>query len=251
MANQSWPEIDPTARVLVGVMNNPRDLEIARQQGWYRIPLHRAPRQVGAEYLAFYQTAAFGPQERWHISYYAPVRRYFIVTRRELLPEEPDHPRADELYYKIEIEALQKLPRPIPSRRLRRITFIPTTLGRLLSAEEINELWCASPSAEELWAALRAAGILAERCYPVGEGESAYEVDLAIPCCEGLVAVLCQESSPLSVERLIREHAGYEYDLAAAGWTVLTFSERELRTDLTECVARVIAAIVSCGGVSE
>ncbi len=50
------------ARVLVAVMNDPRDLQIAREQGWYRIPLAHAPAQVGADYLAFYQTKAFGEE---------------------------------------------------------------------------------------------------------------------------------------------------------------------------------------------
>lgn len=128
-------------RVLVTVMNNRRDFETARQQGWYRIPLKRAPRQLGADFLAFYQTAAFGPQERWAVRTFAPVKRYRIVRRADLLPDEPDHPRADELYFRVEIGPLQPLPRPVPSERLRRVTFIPTTLDKLLTAQEINDLW--------------------------------------------------------------------------------------------------------------
>lgn len=141
---------DEPVRVLVGVINNQRDFEIALQQGWYRIPLKRAPRQVAADYLAFYQTAAFG-DEKWAVNYFAPVRRYLIARRRDLLPEEAEHPRADDLYYKVEIGPLERLPAPIPSRRLRRITFIATTLERLMSAQEINDLWLGGVSAEELW----------------------------------------------------------------------------------------------------
>jgi len=138
------------ARVLVAVINNQRDFEVARAQGWYRLPLKRAPRQVAADYLAFYQTAAFG-EEKWAVNYFAPVRRYHIARRRDLLPEEADHPRADDLYYKVEIGPLERLPAPIPSRRLRRITFIATTLDRLLSAREINDLWMGGVSEQELW----------------------------------------------------------------------------------------------------
>ena len=145
------------ARVLVAVMNSRRDLELARQQGWYRIPLGRAPRQVGGDYLAFYQTAAFGPQEKWAIRYYAQVRRVRIVKRVELLPDEADHPRADDRYFKVEIGPLQELPQPVPSLRLRRITFIPTTLEKLLKAQEINELWMGDGLQERLWAIRRKA----------------------------------------------------------------------------------------------
>ena len=143
------------ARVLVAVINNRRDLELARQQGWYRIPLGRAPRQVGGDFLALYQTAAFGPQERWAIRYYAQVRRVRIVKRVELLPDEASHPRADDRYFKVEIGPLQELPQPVPSLRLRRITFIPTTLDRLLKAQEINELWMGDGLQERLWAIRR------------------------------------------------------------------------------------------------
>jgi UV DNA damage endonuclease len=138
-------------RVLVAVMNSQRDLELARQESWYRIPLKRAPRQVGADVLALYQTAAFGPREQWAVNYYAQIRRYRIVTRTELLPHEADHPRAGDSYFKVEIGPLQRLENPIPSQRLRRITFIPTTLEKLLKAEEINDLWMGNPLQERLW----------------------------------------------------------------------------------------------------
>jgi UV DNA damage endonuclease len=150
---ESLDGIDPgTLRVLVAVMNNPRDLQLAREQGWYRIPVRRAPRQVAADVLAFYQTAAFDEPERWTITHYAPIRKYRIVRRTELLPDEGDHPRADEEYYKVEIGSLQQLASPIPSRNLRRITFIPTTMDRLLGVGEINGLWMGSGLQERLWA---------------------------------------------------------------------------------------------------
>jgi len=183
-----WPEEEEDARVLVAVMNNPRDFALARDEGWYRIPLARAPRLVAADYLAFYQTRVFG-DEAWAVNYYAPIRGYRVVTRVELLPDEPDHPRAKDRYYKVEIGPLQRLPRPIPSRRLRRITFIPTTLSRLLSAREINDLWMGNPIQERLWAELKAYGIAAEREYLIREGEITYQVPFAVPCRTGGVAL--------------------------------------------------------------
>jgi hypothetical protein len=142
-------------RVLVAVMNDPRDLELAQAQGWYRIPVKRAPTRVGADYLALYLTGAFPPQLRHRVTYYAPIHAYRLVTRIELLPGEPDHPRALERYFKVEIGALRVLARPVPSEKLRRITFIATTLDRLLCAREINELWLAPRDDEAVWAAIR------------------------------------------------------------------------------------------------
>ena len=103
--------------------------------------------------VQFYFTAVFPEGQRHQVGVYAPIRAYRMVTRAELLPEEPDHPRAGDLYFKIEIGPLIALPRPIPSRKLRRVTFIPTTLERLLAAGEINELWDKGRRKEELWTA--------------------------------------------------------------------------------------------------
>jgi len=128
------------ARVLVAVITRPRDLRLAREQGWYRIPLAHLPRQLAADYLAFYQTAAFGA-ERWAVRYYAPILRYRLATRRDLLPDEPDHPRADERYYCLELGTLRSLPLPVPAARLRRVTFIATTFGQLCRARDVRELW--------------------------------------------------------------------------------------------------------------
>lgn len=52
--------IPSTALVLVAILKEPRDIEIARMLGWYRIPLRSAPKVVAVDYLAFYQTGALG-----------------------------------------------------------------------------------------------------------------------------------------------------------------------------------------------
>ena len=142
-------------RVLVAVMNNRRDLAIAREQGWYRIPVKRAPKRVGADYLAFYLTGAFPEEQRHRVLWYAPIRAYRLATRAALLPGEADHPRAQDSYFKIEIGPLQQLARPVISHKLRRITFISTTLTRLLNASEISDLWERGSRQDELWAALK------------------------------------------------------------------------------------------------
>jgi hypothetical protein len=65
--------VQPNSLVLVAVVNHPRDLEIVRLLGWYRIPLRTAPKVVAVDYLAFYQTGTFGEQ-RWRIQSVAAVR---------------------------------------------------------------------------------------------------------------------------------------------------------------------------------
>lgn len=133
-------EPEDTARVLVAVLAHPRDLSLLREQQWYRIPLARAPRDLTADYLAFYLTSAFGP-ERWAVRYYAAIRSYQLVTRRSLLPHEPDHPRAEELYYRIATDELKALEPPLLARSFRRLTFISTSWGQLRRAQDVTELW--------------------------------------------------------------------------------------------------------------
>ena len=89
------------ALVLVAVMTDPRDLEIARLFGWYRVPLRTAPKVIAVDYLAFYQTKAFNDL-KWRIDYIAQVRGHELTTRAELLRDDSDHPRAREEYFKIQ-----------------------------------------------------------------------------------------------------------------------------------------------------
>jgi len=237
------------AQVLVAVMNNLRDFEIARDQGWYRIPLERTPSRVGADYLALYQTRAFG-QERWAINYYAPIRRFRIVSRQALLPEESDHPRANDLYYKIEVGPLQRLRHSIPSHRLRRVTFIPTTLERLLRADEINDLWWASDATEKLWQAFKENGITAERYYLLKEENEAHQIDFALFCKEGRIAVLLEAETPLENIHTMREQPRIDdYDLTGSGWTVLRFTGDELSKSLSACIVAILTAVAQHGGL--
>ena len=180
----------PEDRVLVAIMPSPRDLAIARDQGWYRIPQQQSPKGIHAEYLAFYFNRAFGSQ-KWAIHYYAPQLGFELVRRLDLFPDEPRHPRADHLYFKVQLGSLQQLERPIISLRWRRISFIHTTWDRFMDATEINDLFFeGTPYVDRLYYALREAGIFPERGYQIRETGSQYTVDLAIPCQKGTLSVV-------------------------------------------------------------
>lgn len=142
------------ALILVAVMTQPRDLEIARMFGWYRIPLRTAPKVIAVDYLAFYQTGAFG-EMKWRIQFIAPVKGHELTTRGALLHDQPDHPRANEEYYKVQIGPLQELSPPIPAGKWRRITFFYTTGEYLQNAVSINDLIVHAEDRQILWMALR------------------------------------------------------------------------------------------------
>jgi len=145
---------EPTSLILIVILNNPRDLEIVRLLGWYRIPLRSAPKIISVDYLAFYQTKSFG-EDKWQIKYIAPVRGYELTTRRELLQDEPDHPRNQQEYYKIQLGPLVELPNPVRAKKWRRITFLYTTGEHLESADTINDLVLSSEERPIIWQALR------------------------------------------------------------------------------------------------
>lgn len=146
--------LTPSDLILVAILPSPRDLEIARLLGWYRVPLRRAPKVVAVDYLAFYQPGSFG-DHKWQIEYVAPVRGQELVTRYELLRDEPDHPSASEEYYKIQLGPLSALEHPVRAERWKRITFFYTTGEYLLRAKTINDLVVHTNERKLLWNALR------------------------------------------------------------------------------------------------
>lgn len=144
-----------SALILIALAPKPRDLEIARLLGWYRIPLRTAPKVINVDYLAFYQASAFGSAHRWQIEAFAEMRGHELTTRAELLRDEPDHPRAHEEYYKIQLGPLEMLPHPIAAGRWRRITFLYTTGELLRRAFTLNDLVVHAEEREVLWRSLR------------------------------------------------------------------------------------------------
>jgi len=147
--------IPASALVLVAIITTRRDLEIARVLGWYRIPLRRAPKVIAVDYLAFYQTAAFGNAERWRVNYAAEVKGHELTTRRQLLKDEPEHPRAGEEYYKVGLGPLFSLERPVAAPTWKRLTFLYTTGAYVSKAETVNDLVVRSEERVTLWRSLR------------------------------------------------------------------------------------------------
>ena len=159
--------LKPTDLILVALLPTPRDLEIARLLGWYRIPLRTAPKVVAVDYLAFYQPSAFG-ERSGQIEFIAEVRGHELTTRSELLKDEADHPRAREEYFKIQLGGLEKLREPIKTDKWKRITFLYSTGEYLINAKLMNDLVVQNEEREILWKNLR------ERA----ENEQLYKTDL-------------------------------------------------------------------------
>ena len=238
-------ETDDDALVLVVVLTSPRDLAIAREQGWYRIPVKRAPRRVAADYLAFYQTRAFG-EEAYAVRYYAPVRRFHVARRAELLPDEPDHPRWRGLLSnrnRLAGAAGTAYPQPPAAPHYLHPHHVQTVPG---SRGDQRPMVADEPQ-ERLWAALREAGLQVEYRYRVGEPPDEVQVDFALFCRNGRIAVLCDDQ-PTDGQIALRERRPAEYALVAAGWHVVRFSQEELDKTLPACLSAVLALVNRLGG---
>jgi hypothetical protein len=227
--------VDADDVVLVALLNQPRDLEIVRAEHWYRIPAKHAPAHLTqTRYVAFYLTKAFG-ETKWTIREYAPVRGHELVRRRDLFPDEVDHPRANDAYYKLQLGALIELPHPIVSRSGRRILFIWTTGDKFSRAVELNDLLGKSAADDALWDALKSAGIGAERQIVVRDKRARYRVDFWIPCARGNVAVIVSD-----VPR----------KLPKAGLCRTTrFTTNEIEKDVADCARQVNRLARELGGI--
>lgn len=233
----TYPDVEAKRRtVLVAVVNNMDDLRRAASEGWYRIPQRRAPQRVGADYLAFYQTGAFrGAEEAQTVTYFAPTRRYRLVTRRELLPGESAHPRANDYYFRIEIGPLQRLERPIPADKFLRVTFIHTSLDRLLNAQSVAELFRKEDPFDQLWAALKAHNLRPLKNRLLGERP----VDITLRARSGYLGINCAEENSTQEQRL---------SILPDRWDLLTLTSHRIESDLNGCLRQIGSALIGLGG---
>lgn len=130
----------PEDRVLVGVIKAKRDFVFARDAHWYRIPQAQVPGGVQADYLAFFLSGVVFKELSGSIPYYAQVRGLELAYRRDLIPD-PTHPRADQVYYRVALGALEAKAPPIRNLTRRPVSFIYTTWDRFAAARTVAELY--------------------------------------------------------------------------------------------------------------
>jgi very-short-patch-repair endonuclease len=241
--------------VLVAILNNRLDFNVAYEQHWYRIPVNNAKKLLKdrwpPQWVAFYQTKIFGP-EAYSINYYAQVLDIRELFRQQLFPNEPHHAKTGRLYYQLILAPLQQLPQPIFSRRLRRIVFIPTTAEKFFSAREINDLYNESPLEESLWDELKRLQIQAERQELVKIGKQNYMLDFAIHCAKGGIDVETDGDSYHANKEKSTADNRRNNDLEAAGWKVLRFNTPQIQEEMADyCVPKIVKTIKNLGGLEE
>ncbi|HOY27636.1 MAG TPA: DUF559 domain-containing protein [Flavobacteriales bacterium] len=239
--------------VLVAVLPSPKDLALALQAGWYRIPLATAPpliREGKATHIAFYQPLAFG-EDRYTVRWYSAITSLAVRKRIEILPLEVHDPNAQKEYYVVGCAAMRQLDQPIRSKRPRRSVFFPTTLKRLFNATDINHLFNDSPLENLLWSAFIEADIPGERQFDVRIGKHWFKLDFAIFCKAMNLAIECDG------DEYHMTNAGVERDkwrrnlLSAYGWQVIQLTSSKLRYEMPESLSIVREAINRYGGLQD
>lgn len=237
---------------LIALMNNKSDFLIAQQQGWYRIPVDSAPKNLRegiVEYIAFYHTKLF-VEEKYAIHYYSKVEKIVKVSRKELFPNEPFSTKSSKLYFKICFKNLSKLVSPILSNRVRRILFIPTTYNKFVHAKEINHLFNESPLEEIIWKNMIATNIIAERQYLLQTNNKNWILDFAIFCRNGQINIECDgdEHHTKYDDVLYDKFRNNEIE-SVTGWSVLRFPTVSVLNEPENCIRTIKRRIHLFGGL--
>jgi very-short-patch-repair endonuclease len=245
-------EISERGEVLVAILNNQLDFAILREQGWYRIPVSSVEKWLKERWpprwLAFYQTKAFG-EEAHAVHYYCKVQQIRKVQRWQLFPDDPRNEKSERWYYQLLLQPLQKLPKPIYSRRWRRIVFIPTTWEKFVAAEEVNDLYQVSSLEERMWAELKRLQVWAERQEFVQINARHYFLDFAIYCIKGNIDIETDgDHWHANPERAAQDNVR-QNDLETNGWKILRFSSLQIQEQIQEyCVGMIVDNVEKLGG---
>ena len=222
----------PEDRVLIGVINRKHDLEMVRDEHWYRIPRDRAPRSIDAEYIAFYLSGYFKAGQAG-IHYYARRTGHELLRRIDLLPDQPDHKRANLLYYKLQLDELKAVEPPILNPTHRAIAFIYTTWDRFKAAKTIADLYSKSDwFVERLCFELRRIGIDPQQIWE-DEARGRHAAELRILCEKGILVAVANAPE------------GWQSDEDEKS-IPLKFGTDE--SDISEGVAAVRVAVEALGG---
>jgi very-short-patch-repair endonuclease len=248
-------DMSSRGEVLVAILNDPLDFAILREREWYRIPVSSVTKWLyncwPPKWLSFYQTKVFG-EEAYAIRYYAQVKKIQQANRGQLFPDEGLNEKSNRAYYQVFVQPIQRLARPISSRRWRRIVFIPTTWDKFTNAEEINDLYHESLLEDELWKHFKRVHISAERQEFVRVKKQDYALDFAIYCAKGNIDVetdgdTWHANPEKAAEDNLRDNA-----LKTAGWKVLRFSTPQIREQAESyCLPTSAENINKLGGVEE
>jgi very-short-patch-repair endonuclease len=240
-----------SGELLVAILKEVSDFGILKEQGWYRIPVGKAPRRWPPKWLAFYQPNAFGA-DAFKIRYYGEVDDIQIVKRQELFPTEFESELSFRKYYRLYLKSLRELPAPISIHRFRRLVFISTTWEKFLMAEQINDLFDESPIEDHLWNEFKRLKIDAERQWGMKACDRYYQLDFALFCNQGQIDIETDGDTWHAQRERIPLDNQRDNDIQSAGWHVLRFNGGQVREKAeTYCIRKIEEMANRLGGLKE
>lgn len=242
-----------TEELLVGIVSTQSDFEIIQDQHWYRIPIEKVKNQLKRrwppKWIAFYYTNAVKDFPQM-IIHYAKVKNISEASRQELFPVDKQPYKSSRRYYKISFDKVETLPKPILSRRWRRIVFINTTHKKFKNAIEVNDLFDGSNLEDRLWAEMKRKMISAERQEVVKVDDKFYFLDFAIYCKKGKLDIETDgdryhHNSEAAAKDNIRNN-----DLTSNGWNVIRFDSNQIHEKLESyCLPIIMTNVNKLGGI--
>jgi len=222
---------------LVVYIASDAELQRVLQEGYYRIPQRAVGQSIRADSLdeadmvALYQGGGVAGGLTGAIEYVAPIKRREVVRRRDLIPDEPTHPHADDSYMVLRLGRRRRLSRPIVSARPRRFSILRTTRARIRHAQTLSDLIVGNVAEERLWRRMLTAPSIVseaanERKWLVRAGTTLMEVDVALYHGDRRVAVVRDgvEATPAN------QH----------GWRVISFSPSSSDDSVLKAVERLL-----------
>lgn len=235
--------------VLIGVVNRKKDLDIVLKKRWYRIPVKYAPVKK-ADFVAFYQTSVFGKEGKC-IRYYGKITKVSVISRKKLLSDEKDHPRAGHDYYKLQLGPLKELPRRIKNLSRRRMTFGFTSLSKLLKSNEVSQLLKTRPIELMMERLLKKNKIKAKNEYSIMvKRRCCYRLDFALFCRKGKINIECDNEKWHSLPSQKNKDKKRDRYMKNHGWTVLRLEGKKIVNCPKHCIEAVKRTIRKLGGVS-
>lgn len=239
--------------LLVGIVNQVSDYDIIKNQFWYRIPVDSVDKMLKKrwppDWIAFYYTAAIKKYPQM-IIHYGKVFNITIDRRKELFPSEKQNDKTSKKYYNISFDEIRILPKPILSRRYRRIVFIQTTFNKFIKAKEINDLFDGCELEDKLWAEFKRNRISADRQKIVKIYNNFYFLDFAIYCKKGNINIETDGDRWYHNAMGSGKNIARNNDLSSNGWTVIRFDSEQINEKMeTYCIPIIKTTINNLGGI--
>jgi very-short-patch-repair endonuclease len=238
--------------LLVAILKRKSSLNILKDEGWYHIPVAKAPKRWPPKTLAFYQGKLYGSEEACKIRYFGEVSQIDTVKRKELFSDDKRNKhKAEDLYYRLMLKSLEERPQPIFSYRPRIVVFIPTTWEKFTLAEQINDLYDYSPLEDLLWKKLKHLNILAERQWKINIQNHAYYLDFVVFCKNG--NKLAVEVDGYTFHHESTDQIDYDTmrqnDIELDKWSFLHYTSKQIQDERTPYLEQIQEKVAQLGGL--